>query len=101
MLKRREFLEKQIARNIKIGSQFEHTPDLFVSRVFTVLMRNGKHRMIIDSSDLNAYVNKASFKMEEIPVLQLLIERNDYLVSRDLLESLHIESKKYVPLNMI
>ena len=58
--------------------------------------------MLIDLSDLNAYVNKVSFKMEGITALQLLEEENYNLVSIDLSNASFFavlfqrENKRYV-----
>ena len=65
-----------------------------------MLKINGLSRMIIDLSALNEFVHKVSFKMEGLPDIKFLIDKNDFMISIDLADvffsvPLHKESKSY------
>ena len=65
-----------------------------------MLKSNGLARMIIDLSALNEFVNKVLFKMEGLPDIKFLIDKNDFMISIDLADAffsvpLHKESKNY------
>ena len=74
-------------------------PADIVSRVFLVPKSSGDFRMIIDLSQLNNFVHKISFKMENKDTIKSMMCLNDFLVSIDLKQafhsvSLHPESRR-------
>ena len=96
-------LSGEIQKHLDNGviSPVENSCNQYVSRVFTVQKPSGDHRLIIDLSNLNKFVNKVSFRMENKDVIQNLIAKNDFMVSIDLRDAfftvpLHKESKRLV-----
>ena len=83
---KREALRKEINRHINSGaiSMVEKSEDHYVSRVFVVEKKQGGYRMVIDLKNLNNYVNKIHFRMEDKEVVSTLIEKDDFLASIDL-----------------
>ena len=75
-------------------SKIDPLPSDTVSRIFLVPKKNGKKRLILDLSNLNNFLIKTSFKMEDKSTISSLIERNDFLVSLDLKDAFHS-----IPLN--
>ena len=81
-------------------SKVESHPEQIVSRVFSVPKNNGGHRLILDLSNTNKFIQKIHFKMESYDIIQSLIEPNDFLASIDLENAfhavkLHESSRKY------
>ena len=75
--------------------------DQFVSRIFSVPKPNGKHRIILDLSALNKFLNKSSFRMEGLDSIKYYISLNCFMASIDLTDAfmsipLHESSKKFV-----
>ena len=56
----------------------------FVSNVFIRPKPNGKHRMIIDLSDLNEFIRKEHFKMDNLDVALDLVYKGCWFTSIDL-----------------
>ena len=99
---KREALRKEINRHINSGaiSMVEKSEDHYVSRVFVVEKKQGGYRMVIDLKNLNNYVNKIHFRMEDKEVVSTLIEKDDFLASIDLKDAfftipLNEKSKKF------
>ena len=95
-------LTGEIEKHLENGviSPIEFSANQYVSRVFTVQKPSGDFRMIIDLKNLNNFVNKIHFRMENKETIQNLLAKNDYMVSIDLRDAfftipLHEESKKY------
>ena len=98
-----EIIWCEVSRLLSSGviSEVGFDDSQIVSRVFTVPKSNGGHRLVIDLSRLNKFVNRVSFRLEDKEVIKSLIQKNDYLVSIDLKDafhtiSLHQESKRLV-----
>lgn len=74
--------------NLKIKNVIEHSSpcitDGFVSNIFTRPKKNGGVRLILDLSDLNEYVVKQHFKMDDIHTVACLLTPNCYMASVDL-----------------
>ena len=84
----------------KVISLVEPNEEQFLSRVFTVPKNSGGFRMIIDLKDLNQFVNKAHFRMEDKSVIKDILNPNDFMASIDLKDAfltvpLHKESRKW------
>ena len=56
----------------------------FVSNIFTRPKKNGGLRVILDLSDLNEYVQKHHFKMDNVHTVAQLLTPNCYMASVDL-----------------
>ena len=73
----------------------------FYSRIFLVLKRNGKFRLIIDLSRLNKFLNIQSFSMETVNKVRNAIYPKDWAISLDLTDAylhvpIHVTSRKYL-----
>ena len=73
----------------------------FYSRIFLVPKKNGKLRLIIDLSKLNAFLNVQSFSMETAIKVRNAILLNDWTFSLDLTDAylhvpIHVKSRKYL-----
>ena len=92
-------------KNLKIKNVIEHSSpcvtDGFVSNIFTRPKKNGGVRLILDLSDLNEYVVKQHFKMDNIHTVACLLTPNCYMASVDLQDayysiSIEPEFRKYL-----
>lgn len=95
-------MREEINKSLLSGaiSKIDFNDSDLVSRIFLVPKSNGGHRMIIDLSNLNKFIKKSSFRMEDLSAIKLLILPNDYFVSIDMRDAfhsipLHEESKKF------
>ena len=100
---KRNALAGEIKSNLESGfiSIIDINGDFIASRVFTVPKNSGGHRLIIDLTRINNFINKVKFRMEDKQTIKSLIEPQDYLVSIDLFSAfhsihLHPDSKKLV-----
>ena len=71
-----------------------------VSRIFSVPKPNGNIRLVIDLSNLNNYVNKIPFKIEDQNDIKNMITQGDFLASIDIKDAffsvpLHESSKRF------
>ena len=65
-------------------NQIGYSEDLFISSIFGREKPNGDIRMIIDSSNLNQFVEKIHFKMDHLEVALDMIEEGMFMSSIDL-----------------
>ena len=73
----------------------------FYSSIFLVPKKNGKLRLIIDLSKLNAFLNVQSFSIETAIKVRNAILLNDWTFSLDLTDAyvhvpIHVKSRKYL-----
>ena len=62
----------------------------FFSDIFPVPKKTeGEFRIIFDLTDLNKYIRKVHFKMDNLSYIIAMISPNDYLVSIDLSDAYH------------
>ena len=92
----------EIQKHLRNGviSLVEPNEDQYISRVFTVPKNSGGFRLIIDLKDLNQFINKVHFRMEDKSVIKDILSPNDFMGSIDLKDAfltvpLHNESKKW------
>jgi hypothetical protein len=72
----------------------------YLSNFFT-LQEQTKHRPILDCQKLNSFIQVEHFKMEGVPALRDLIEKNDYICKIDLKDAyvvipIHPDSQDYL-----
>ena len=58
-----------------------------MSAVFTILKKNGKHRLILNLKALNQHVPRQHFKMEKAHMLPDILQVQDWMVKIDLKEA--------------
>lgn len=102
-LEKRSIFKAQIENYIAIGaiSEVPFMKEQYVSRIFTVKKSNGEDRLIIDLSNLNLFVSKVTFKMDNLSTIKNLLFPNDFMTSIDLSDAffsvpLHADSKLFV-----
>lgn len=83
-------------------SSSRHHSDFTLSNFFTIQEPN-KRRLILDCQKLNTYIQCHHFKMEGIPALREIMEKNDFICKLDLKDAyvvvgLHPQSRKYLTL---
>ena len=61
-----------------------HTPEEFISNIFTVPKKNGGNRPVIDMRALNEFVEYDSFRMEDISLLRSALKQGDFMTKLDL-----------------
>jgi len=81
--------------------QVQPQPDQFVSKIFVVPKRTGGKRVIIDLRELNLFIKKIKFRMENHILIQEILNKNDYMTSIDLTDAylmipIHPEHRKYL-----
>lgn len=81
-------------------SSSRHHSDFTLSNFFTIQEPN-KRRPILDCQKLNTYIQCHHFKMEGIPALREIMEKNDFICKLDLKDAyvvvgLHPQSRKYL-----
>ena len=96
-------LEEEFASLLSKGAVEEIIPECpgYYSRIFLVLKKNGKLRLIIDLSGLNHFVYKQTFKMETQRKVKDAIQLNHWVFSLDLMDAylhvpIHRRSRKYL-----
>ena len=96
-------LEEEVASLLSKGAVEEIIPECpqYYSRIFLVLKKNGKLRLIIDLSVLNHFVYTQTFKMETQRKVKDTIQLNDWAFSLDLTDAylhipIHCRSRKYL-----
>ena len=96
-------LKEEVNKLLNLGviEETEKRNSCILSRIFTVQKPNGDNRLIIDLSNLNKFIKKCSFRMEDKNVIKSLIRPGDFLVSIDLENAffsvpLHPSSKRFV-----
>ena len=96
-------LEEEVKKLLLKGAVEKINPEGpgFYSRIFLVPKKNGKLRLIIDLSKLNAFLNIQSFKMETANKVRHSIQPNDWAFSLDLTDAylhipIHRQSRKFL-----
>ena len=87
--------------NIGVIVESEHEQNQFVSTIFARQKKDGKHRMILNLSKLNDYVEYHHFKMDTLETAIKLITTGCYMVSIDLSDAyysvpIHVKDQKYL-----
>ena len=71
-------------------SVVQPSEDQFLSHIFPVPKRTpGEYRIILDLSDLNTYIRKITFRMDNFHAIMALIARGDFFISIDLTDAYH------------
>ncbi|KAJ8945284.1 hypothetical protein NQ317_001091 [Molorchus minor] len=93
----------ELAKLIEIGAvvRSRTSKNEFISPTFLVKKPNGKMRFILNLKNLNKYVKKNHFKMEDTRTAMSLISKGCYMATIDLrdayfLISVHKESRKFL-----
>ena len=96
-------LEEEVANLLLKGAveKIDPVSPGFYSRIFIVLKKNGKSRLIIDLSPLNKYVCVQNFRMETQRKVRNAIYPNDWAFSLDLTDAylhvpIHKQSRKFL-----
>ena len=81
--------------------EVENNGELFVSNIFLRPKPNNKWRLIIDLSELNRYITKHHFKMENLEVATRLMFTDAFLASIDLRDAyyaipIHPKDRKFL-----
>ena len=93
-------MDKEIVDLLKKGSieVCSHTPEEFVSNIFTIPKKSSGNRPVIDMRVLNEFVEYIPFRMEDISLLKSDLKQGDFMTKLDLqdkkienLSSLHLE----------
>lgn len=93
-----EAVQKFLQANIIEISPTQSTE--FLSNFFTI-QETTKRRPILDCQVINKYIQCHHFKMEGVPALRDIIEKNDYICKLDLKDAyvvtpIHKDSRKYL-----
>ena len=90
----RSIIDKKIREMLNSGiiSQTKHSRYEFISKIFIRPKRSGGHRLILDLSKLNDYIQYEHFKMETFTSTLKLIDRNAYMASVDLKDAYYTVS---------
>ena len=79
---------------------FSNTNRRFLSKFF-ILQETIKRRPILDCQKLNSFIQVEHFKMEGVPVLRELMEKDDYICKIDLKDTyvvvpIHVDSQDFL-----
>ena len=79
-------VDQEIKKLLKKGAieVVEHTENQFFSNIFTVPKKDGTRRPVIDLRQLNQFVKKVPFKMEDLTQLPSVLQKGDFLCKIDL-----------------
>ena len=66
------------------GSGTYITENQFLSNIFTVPKKDGTRRLLIDLRQLNQFVKKVPFKMEDLTQIPSVLQKGDFLCKIDL-----------------
>jgi hypothetical protein len=82
-------------------SECEQSEDQFLSKIFLASKSNGGKRFILNLKNLNKYISKSHFKMEDYRTAAKLIPVNGYMANLDLKEAYLVvpianEHRKYL-----
>ena len=96
-------IDKEVNELLEKGVvvQVEDSDDIFVSNIFLRPKPGNKWRMIIDLSDLNQFVSKHHFKMDNLDVATSMLFPDAWMASIDLREAyyaipIHPDDMKYL-----
>ena len=91
------FVEEELSRLIQSGAVVQCDPKcpiLCISPIHCVPKKGGKLRLIIDLRQINRHLTVPKFCYEDIQVVSLLIQPNDFMVTLDLKNGFH-----HIPIN--
>ena len=79
-------VDQEIKELLKKGAieVVEHTESQFLSNIFTVPKKDGTRRPVIDLRQLNQFVKKVPFKMEDLTQIPSVLQKGDFLCKIDL-----------------
>ena len=79
-------VDQEIKKVLKKGAieVVEHTENQFLSNIFTVPKKDGTRRPVIDLRQLNQFVKKVPFKMEDLTQIPSVLQKGDFLCKIDL-----------------
>ena len=99
----KQAISSEIDRLIKIGVvvHSDHENNQYVSTIFARQKKDGKHRMILNLSKLNDYVEYLHFKMDTLETAIKLVTPDCYMASIDLSDAyysvpIHKNDQKYL-----
>ena len=79
-------VDQEIKKLLKKGAieVVEHAENQFLSNIFTVPKKDGTRRPVIDVRQLNQFVKKVPFKMEDLTQIPSVLQKGDFLCKIDL-----------------
>ena len=79
-------VDQEIKKLLKKGAieVVEHAENQFLSNIFTVPKKDGTRRPVIDLRQLNQFVKKVPFKMEDLTQIPSVLQKWDFLCKIDL-----------------
>ena len=81
-----KLVDQEIKKLLKKGAieVVEHAENQFLSNIFTVPKKDGTRRPVIDLRQLNQFVKKVPFKMEDLTQIPSVLQKGDFLCKIDL-----------------
>ena len=79
-------MDKEIVDLLKKGAieVCSHTPGEFVSNIFTIPLKSGRNRPVIDMRVLNEFMEYIPFRIEDISLLKSVLKQGDFMTKLDL-----------------